>query len=55
MYALRSYGTRNLLRMQKNFNATFVRKRDSGQHVACLYRYLRLVELELSRRGCFWR
>jgi hypothetical protein len=43
--------TRDLLRMQKNFNATFKRKRDAGEYVAGLYRYLKAVEAELSRRG----
>lgn len=54
MDALKSYGTRDLLRMQKNFNATFVRKRDAGKNIAGLYRYLRAVEDELSRRQVSW-
>lgn len=54
MDALKSYSTRDLLRMQKNFNATFVRKRDAGEDIAGLYRYLRSVENELARRRVSW-
>ena len=39
--------------MQKNFNATFCRKRDAGQNVLGLYRYLKAVETELSRRKAY--
>lgn len=52
--ALREKSIRDLLRMQKNLNATFVHKRDKGQNIQGIYKYLRAVEDELSRRKVYW-
>ncbi len=54
MKAIRERGTRDLLRLQKNFNVAFRRKRDAGENFVGIYRYLKEAEAELSRRGARW-
>ena len=39
---------------QRKINAVFVQRRDAGLSIYPIYRYLLMVEAELSRRGLFW-
>lgn len=51
---IKQRGTSDLIRLQKNLNASFVKRRDRKQPVGSLYKYLRKVEIEICRRGAVW-
>jgi hypothetical protein len=51
---IKQRGTSELIRLQKNLNASFVKRRDRMQPIGALYKYLRQAEDELSRRGAIW-
>lgn len=51
---IKQRGTSDLIRLQKNLNASFVRRRDRYQPIGTVYKFLTMVEIELSRRGAVW-
>jgi hypothetical protein len=53
MANFRAYQSRRLVDLQRKLNAIFVRKRDKGENIECIYRNLQVVERELSARRIF--
>jgi len=51
---IKQRGTSDLIRLQKKLNASFVKRRDQMHPVGSLYKYLRMIEVEISRRGAVW-
>lgn len=48
------YKTSRLVDLQRRLNAIFIRKRDKGENIECIYRNLRSVENELGARHVYY-